>query len=120
MRPGDSLQRCIEDIVKEAAAKAAETAAEVASQQLVATLKRELDVIKRLACMVSDYPDPGVASRRLLRAAEVKSMCSISNATLYKGINEGTFPKPIKISDRSVRWRLTDIDSWLEACERRQ
>jgi prophage regulatory protein len=49
----------------------------------------------------------------LLRLADVRSLVGISRSTIYKRISEGSFPSPVRISERSVRWRLEDIEEWI-------
>jgi predicted DNA-binding transcriptional regulator AlpA len=39
----------------------------------------------------------------------------IGTATLYKWMNEGTFPKPIKIGANRVAWRLSDLEAWRDS-----
>ena len=56
-------------------------------------------------------------SRTFLRLADVRATLAISRSTIYKRIAEGTFPAPIKISERSVRWRSEDIEAWLSAID---
>lgn len=35
-------------------------------------------------------------------------------ATLWVKTREGTFPKPIKISDNITAWRNDDVNEWLK------
>ena len=49
---------------------------------------------------------------RLLNLKEVSSLLSMSRSTIYKRISEGTFPGPIRIGPRSVRWRSSEIEGW--------
>lgn len=58
-----------------------------------------------------------MTEERLLRLREVigdsrrgiSGLISMSRATWYRGIQRGKYPRPVKISDRSVAWRLSDI-----------
>jgi prophage regulatory protein len=54
-------------------------------------------------------------SRALLRLKEVCEIIGTSRSTVYKGINEGTFPRSVQIGEKAVRWRSADIAAWLEA-----
>ncbi len=54
-------------------------------------------------------------SRALLRLREVCEIIGTSRSTVYKGINEGTFPRAVQIGEKAVRWRSADIAAWLEA-----
>src|SRR5688572_7634133 len=44
-----------------------------------------------------------------LRLSDVCATLAMSRSTIYNRIAEGTFPRPIKISERSVRWRSEDV-----------
>ena len=37
----------------------------------------------------------------------------ISSPTSWRGVKAGTFPKPIKLSNRITAWRVGDIRAWL-------
>jgi len=49
----------------------------------------------------------------LLPLSEVKKRVSISSATIYRWIQEGKFPLPLKLSSNCVRWRESDINAWI-------
>lgn len=51
---------------------------------------------------------------RLLNLKEVIQATGIGRSTIYKKIEEGTFPKGRKISDACVRWVDTDIRKWID------
>lgn len=56
--------------------------------------------------------DPALNVQRLLRLAEVSTMIGLSRSSIYNFVAEGTFPAPIKVGERSVRWKLADVLSW--------
>ena len=62
--------------------------------------------------------ETGLEARRIIRREEVTRLTGIARATLYKLIKEGKFPAPLRLGERSVGWRLADIDTWLAAPER--
>lgn len=45
---------------------------------------------------------------------EVIKRTGRSRSSIYLGIKEGTFPKPIKLGARSIGWPSTVIDEWIE------
>ena len=49
----------------------------------------------------------------LLRLSEVQILVSLKKTAIYKRMNAGVFPEPIKLGQRCVRWRVEDIDRWL-------
>lgn len=38
-----------------------------------------------------------------------------SKATLWRMVNAGTFPAPIKLSERITAWRVEDVREWIAA-----
>ena len=50
---------------------------------------------------------------RLLRRDEVERWTGLSTSSIYRKISEGTFPQPIKVGDRAVRWYESEIRQWL-------
>ena len=51
----------------------------------------------------------------LLTRREVERRTGLSRSTLYKKMREGTFPVPLKVSERAVRWRERDIRAYVES-----
>ena len=52
---------------------------------------------------------------QILRRPAVEKMVGLSCATIYRRMNAGDFPRPIKLSSQSVGWRRRDIELWLAA-----
>ena len=52
---------------------------------------------------------------RLLRLHEVEEITGLGNSTIYRKIGDGTFPRSVRVTPRSVRWRRSDIDEWIES-----
>ncbi|MEP3329221.1 AlpA family phage regulatory protein [Sedimentitalea sp.] len=61
--------------------------------------------------MSNDTPKP----ERFMRAREVVDRVGLSRASVYRQVDLGTFPAPIKISERSVAWRESEVDAWMGA-----
>lgn len=38
-----------------------------------------------------------------------------SAPTLWRKVRAGTFPKPLKLSERVTAWRVADVRKWLES-----
>lgn len=53
-------------------------------------------------------------TERLLRLPSVKEQTGLSRSAIYAAINAGTFPPPLKVSERAVAWTQSSIDSWIE------
>lgn len=50
---------------------------------------------------------------RLLKIDQVKDKSGLCKTAIYEKMNDGTFPKQIKIG-RNSRWLEADIDTWIE------
>ncbi|OAN88970.1 hypothetical protein A8B84_10350 [Marinobacter sp. EhC06] len=60
-------------------------------------------------------------TERILRRPEVISMVGLRTTKLYELIAEGRFPKPIKLSVRSVGWLESEVQAWIkEQAEKRE
>lgn len=44
----------------------------------------------------------------------IPAILPFSSATLWRKVKDGSFPKPVKLSDRITAWRTDDVRSWLE------
>ncbi len=49
----------------------------------------------------------------ILRLKSVLERTGLSRSTLCRKVHAGTFPKPLRISDRCAGWRHCDIEAWL-------
>ncbi|MYH02253.1 MAG: AlpA family phage regulatory protein [Nitrospira sp. SB0675_bin_23] len=54
----------------------------------------------------------------LLTRLEVERRTGLSRSTLYRKMREGTFPVPLKVSERAVRWRDSDIRAYVDSLPR--
>lgn len=52
---------------------------------------------------------------KFLRRPAVEQMTGLPTSSLYFEIDEGRFPKPVKIGVRSVAWLESDIVEWQQA-----
>ncbi len=50
---------------------------------------------------------------KILRLDDVLEMVGVGRSTLYRMINEGTFPCGQKISKRCVGWRYSIVLQWM-------
>ena len=52
---------------------------------------------------------------RLLRLREVKEATGMSRSHIYRLMQQGDFPRPVKIGPAAVRWRESEVDAWVES-----
>lgn len=57
--------------------------------------------------MTADKPD------RILRLPAVLERTGLSRSTLYRKIQQGTFPKQIALSTRCAGWRESAVSEWM-------
>jgi len=51
---------------------------------------------------------------RLVRLRELVKLLSISRANVYRLMKIGKFPQSIKLAERTVAWRLSEIETWVQ------
>jgi prophage regulatory protein len=52
---------------------------------------------------------------KILRRPEVEERTGLSRSSLYESIKKGLFPKPLKLSARSIGWAESTINEWIES-----
>ncbi|WP_419942855.1 helix-turn-helix transcriptional regulator [Candidatus Palauibacter sp.] len=55
---------------------------------------------------------------RILRRPQVLRRIGLGKSTLYRMLDGGTFPRPVKLGLRAVGWREDEIEDWLGGRER--
>ena len=61
---------------------------------------------------MNKHPHGGVT---MLRLPTVKTRVSLGRSSIYAAIKRGTFPAPIRLSERAVAWVESEIETWLAA-----
>jgi prophage regulatory protein len=56
-----------------------------------------------------------MAGERLLPIGEVCHRVGLSRATIYRRMAARAFPMSLVLGPTCVRWRLSDIDAWIDA-----
>lgn len=57
-----------------------------------------------------------VVNNRLLTLTQIVPKVQLSRVTIWRWEKEGKFPKHIKLG-RSIRWRESDIQAWINNLE---
>lgn len=57
--------------------------------------------------MTTDTPD------RILRIAAVLARTGLTRSTLYRKIQQGSFPKQVRIAVRCAGWRESAVTEWM-------
>ena len=56
---------------------------------------------------------PAETASRILRLNSVLDRTGLSRSTLYRKIERGSFPMQVRISERCIGWRESDVEQWL-------
>lgn len=51
-------------------------------------------------------------TEQLLRRPDVEQRTGLSRSSIYRMMDEGDFPRPIRIGRRAVAWRASDLERW--------
>ena len=51
----------------------------------------------------------------ILRRIELEKRLGLSRSSIYKMMDDGEFPRQVRIGRRAVGWRAEDIETWFEA-----
>lgn len=57
--------------------------------------------------MPTDTPD------RIIRIDTVLARTGLTRSTLYRKVQNGTFPRQLKLSERCAGWRESAVNAWL-------
>src|SRR5712692_8241619 len=52
---------------------------------------------------------------RFIRPRQVLEMIGVSRSTLRRMVREGSFPQPVRITQRSAGYVLEAVEAWMEA-----
>jgi prophage regulatory protein len=53
-------------------------------------------------------------AQQIRKLLEVKNTTGLSGSSIYRMASAGTFPKPIKLGERSSGWIGSEVDQWLD------
>lgn len=53
--------------------------------------------------------------QRFLRRTDVQQLCGLPTSSLYELMERGEFPRPIRLSARTVAWIETEVLAWQKA-----
>lgn len=68
---------------------------------------------------MSNNPDPALkveasSNRRIYKLSDIVDIYSISRSSIYRAMEHEEFPKPIKLTSRSVGWWKHLVDHWFD------
>ena len=57
-------------------------------------------------------------TERLLTRGEVERRTGMGRSVIYRAMREQRFPEPLRVGPKSVRWRLSEVQQWIDSLER--
>lgn len=57
--------------------------------------------------------NPSLPDVGFIRIKQVLSFFPVSRTAFYQGIKDGKYPAPVKLSERTAAWRVSDIRALL-------
>lgn len=64
------------------------------------------EIVKRVREITND---------RMLRLPQVKVKTGYAASTIWKAVKEGSLPSPVSLGPRTVAWRESELQAWIEA-----
>lgn len=65
---------------------------------------------------VRTAPAPVVApAAGFYRLPQVLALVPVSKSTLWRRVKAGSFPQPVKLSERVTVWRAEEVRKWIDA-----
>ena len=52
---------------------------------------------------------------RFIRPRQVLEMIGVSRTTLWRMVQAGTFPRPVRITERNCGFLLDNVETWMKA-----
>lgn len=56
-----------------------------------------------------------ITNDRMLRLPQVKTKIGYATSTIWKAVKEGTLPSPVSLGPRTVAWRESELQAWIDA-----
>ena len=51
---------------------------------------------------------------RFIRQSDVVRIVGLSKSEIWRRVNAGTFPTPIRLGDRATRWEASELEAWMK------
>ncbi|CAN7312037.1 AlpA family phage regulatory protein [Caballeronia sp. LjRoot29] len=56
----------------------------------------------------------------IVRLPELMKLVCLCKGSIYRGVKSGSFPAPVKLSQRAVGWRRGDVIDWIDSRQKAQ
>ena len=72
-----------------------------------------MPVVEHLATFSDHLKSP--EAKLILRIKDVCSELGVSRASIYRLLESGSFPKPLKLGKRAIGWERDHIQQWVKS-----
>ena len=72
-----------------------------------------MPVVEHFATFSDHLKSP--EAKMILRMKEVCSELGVSRASVYRLLQSGSFPKPLKLGKRAIGWERDHIQQWVKS-----
>jgi len=55
------------------------------------------------------------SNAQILRFPEIQRRTGLSRSTIWRRIQQETFPAPVSLGGRAVGWRAAEVEAWIES-----
>jgi prophage regulatory protein len=94
----------------------------VRAAEEIRRLRSDVAAMKTRWAVRSARPEPerrsqeaaevGLNPSRLVRLRDLRGIVGLSRLTIYRMVNEGRLPRPVKLSTHASAWRMGDVLAW--------
>ena len=58
-----------------------------------------------------------MSEEKFLRRMQVERRIGLGRSSIYRTMQEGTFPRPVRVGKQAVAWRESEVTAWMPARE---
>jgi len=68
-----------------------------------------------MAALHETHSQPTLPVVGFVRQAALLPLLGFSGTTLWRRVKNGTFPQPVKLSERVTAWRAEEVRAWMDS-----
>jgi len=53
-------------------------------------------------------------TEKFLKLPDVVQITTLGRSTIYRLMDEHKFPRPVRLTEKAVAWKMSDIEQWME------
>ena len=92
-----------------------------AALQEIRRLRKKVERLRNMTAKDSnrmkEFKPNSYKAGTLINIKQVSEILGISRSTIYKRISEGSFPSPVRVGPRAVRWSVDVVEVWRDGLQ---